>query len=122
MAARPIHGGDHIRLPLPPETEAAPVVDNYFGTKITDEFFAVQPGGDIAFMSGVLKALDVAGGWDERFASFKPPMLGILGTIEDAFGGWAKGAPAPDLPARPAKARSRPSSSKGRRGRSRCRR
>ena len=26
--------------------------------------------------------------------------------IEDAFGGWAKGAPAPDLPARPAKARS----------------
>jgi prolyl oligopeptidase len=34
----PIHGGDHIRLPKPPETESIPVVDNYFGTKITDNY------------------------------------------------------------------------------------
>ena len=34
----PIHGGDHIRLPLPPETGKVPVVDNYFGTKITDDY------------------------------------------------------------------------------------
>jgi prolyl oligopeptidase len=34
----PIHGGDHIRLPLPPEAETVPVVDNYFGTKITDNY------------------------------------------------------------------------------------
>ena len=33
-----IHGGDHIRLPLPPEVEKIPVVDNYFGTKITDNY------------------------------------------------------------------------------------
>jgi prolyl oligopeptidase len=34
----PIHGGDHIRLPLPPEAEKTPVVDNYFGSKITDDY------------------------------------------------------------------------------------
>ncbi|HZS37531.1 MAG TPA: molybdopterin-dependent oxidoreductase, partial [Polyangia bacterium] len=38
-----------------------------FGTALTDEFFAVKPGGDIAFMSGALKALDEAGAWDEKF-------------------------------------------------------
>jgi molybdopterin-dependent oxidoreductase alpha subunit len=40
-----------------------------FGTALTDEFFAVKPGGDIAFMSGVLKALDELGGWDEKFVA-----------------------------------------------------
>jgi prolyl oligopeptidase len=34
----PIHGGDHIHLPLPPAADAVPVVDNYFGTKITDNY------------------------------------------------------------------------------------
>jgi molybdopterin-dependent oxidoreductase alpha subunit len=38
-----------------------------FGTRLMDDFFAVRPGGDIAFMSGVLKALDEQGGWDETF-------------------------------------------------------
>jgi molybdopterin-dependent oxidoreductase alpha subunit len=38
-----------------------------FGTKLMDDFFPVRPGGDIAFMSGVLKALDERGGWDEAF-------------------------------------------------------
>jgi molybdopterin-dependent oxidoreductase alpha subunit len=38
-----------------------------FGTKLTDEFFQVRPGGDIAFMSAVLKALDEIGGFDEKF-------------------------------------------------------
>lgn len=38
-----------------------------FGTKLMDDFYAVRPGGDIAFMSGVLKALDELGGWDEDF-------------------------------------------------------
>jgi molybdopterin-dependent oxidoreductase alpha subunit len=38
-----------------------------FGTKLTDEFFQVRPGGDIAFMSAVLKALDELGGFDEAF-------------------------------------------------------
>lgn len=40
-----------------------------FGTKLMDDFFPVRPGGDIAFMSGVLKALDEMGGWDERFVA-----------------------------------------------------
>jgi CelD/BcsL family acetyltransferase involved in cellulose biosynthesis len=30
-------------------------------------------------------ALYMNGGWDERFAQYKPSMLGILGMIEDAF-------------------------------------
>ncbi|HMJ10371.1 MAG TPA: molybdopterin-dependent oxidoreductase, partial [Polyangiaceae bacterium] len=38
-----------------------------FGTRLMDDYFAVRPGGDIAFFSGVLKALDEVGGWDERF-------------------------------------------------------
>ena len=38
-----------------------------FGTKLMDDFFPVRPGGDIAFMSGVLKALDELQGWDEDF-------------------------------------------------------
>jgi len=40
-----------------------------FGTKLMDDFFPVRPGGDIAFISGVLKALDELGGWDEDFVS-----------------------------------------------------
>jgi prolyl oligopeptidase len=34
----PIHGGDHIHLPPPPAADKVPVVDNYFGTKITDDY------------------------------------------------------------------------------------
>ena len=34
----PIQGGDRIRLPLPPDVEKKAVVDNYFGTKITDDY------------------------------------------------------------------------------------
>ncbi len=37
-APNSIHGGDHIKLPPPPATEKVPVVDNYFGTKITDDY------------------------------------------------------------------------------------
>jgi molybdopterin-dependent oxidoreductase alpha subunit len=40
-----------------------------FGTKLMDEFYGVSAGGDIAFLSGVLKALDETGGWDEKFVA-----------------------------------------------------
>lgn len=40
-----------------------------FGTRLMDDYFPVRPGGDIAFMSGVLKALDELGGWDESFVA-----------------------------------------------------
>ena len=40
-----------------------------FGTKLCDDFFAVKPGGDIAFMSGVLKQLDEDGRWDENYVA-----------------------------------------------------
>jgi molybdopterin-dependent oxidoreductase alpha subunit len=42
-----------------------------FGTKLMDDYFPVRPGGDIAFMCGVLKALDELGGWDEAFVAQK---------------------------------------------------
>ncbi len=38
-----------------------------WGTPLMDDFFAVRPGGDIAFMTGVLKALDARGLFDEKF-------------------------------------------------------
>jgi molybdopterin-dependent oxidoreductase alpha subunit len=40
-----------------------------FGTAITDEFYAVRPGGDIAFLSGALKALDEMHAWDEGWVA-----------------------------------------------------
>lgn len=38
-----------------------------FGTKLTDDFFAVHTGGDRAFITGVLKALGESSGFDEAF-------------------------------------------------------
>jgi CelD/BcsL family acetyltransferase involved in cellulose biosynthesis len=37
------------------------------------------------FLAAGPRVLYVNGGWDERFAHLKPPMLGLLGAIEDAF-------------------------------------
>jgi prolyl oligopeptidase len=36
--AQDIHGRDGITLPEPPVAETKPVVDNYFGTKVTDDY------------------------------------------------------------------------------------
>ena len=38
-----------------------------FGTKMTDEFFGVNTGGDVAFLNGVMKVLLADGGIDRRF-------------------------------------------------------
>ena len=40
-----------------------------FGTQMTDEFFAVDTGGDLAFVNGVLKVLVSEGRIDERFVA-----------------------------------------------------
>ncbi len=40
-----------------------------FGTRITDEFFAVHTGGDVAFVNGVLKHLLAAGAIDREFVT-----------------------------------------------------
>jgi molybdopterin-dependent oxidoreductase alpha subunit len=40
-----------------------------FGTRMTDEFFQVNVGGDVAFLNGVLKVLIEEGGLDEGFIS-----------------------------------------------------
>lgn len=49
-----------------------------FGTKLMDDYFAVRPAGDIAFLSGVLKALDEIGGWDEQFVRDRTTGAGEL--------------------------------------------
>ncbi len=38
-----------------------------FGTKMTDEFFGVHTGGDVAFLNGVMKVLLAIGGIDKEF-------------------------------------------------------
>ncbi len=38
QSSLPIHGGDGIALPAPPETPRHPVTDNYFGTPIVDNY------------------------------------------------------------------------------------
>ena len=38
-----------------------------FGTKMTDEFFGVHTGGDVAFLNGVMKILLAIGGIDKEF-------------------------------------------------------
>lgn len=38
-----------------------------FGTQLMDDYYAVKPGGDIALLSGMAKALDALGGFDESF-------------------------------------------------------
>ena len=40
-----------------------------FGTRVTDEFFAVHTGGDVAFVNGVLKHLLATGGIDREFVT-----------------------------------------------------
>ena len=47
---------------VPSNTESA-----IFGTKMTDEFFSVHTGGDVAFVNGVLKVLLADGGIDDGF-------------------------------------------------------
>jgi molybdopterin-dependent oxidoreductase alpha subunit len=38
-----------------------------FGTRLMDDYFPVRPGGDIAFMTGLLKVASELGTWDEKF-------------------------------------------------------
>ena len=52
-----------------------------FGTKITDEFFPVHTGGDIAFVNGVLKHLLASGGIDRQFVTEHTE--GFSGVLEE---------------------------------------
>ncbi|MGD0735256.1 MAG: prolyl oligopeptidase family serine peptidase [Terracidiphilus sp.] len=42
--AQTIHGRDGITLPPPPEVEKIPVTDNYFGTKVVDDYRWLEDG------------------------------------------------------------------------------
>lgn len=54
----------------------------FFGTKITDDWFQIHTGGDVAFIDGVLKCLLETGGIDERFVEAHttgwPELRGLL--------------------------------------------
>ena len=52
-----------------------------FGTKITDEFFPVHTGGDVAFVNGVLKQLLGSGGLDREFIT--EHTVGFAGVLEE---------------------------------------
>ncbi len=47
-AAQAIHGRDGITLPAPPTAEANPVTDNYFGTKLVDDYRWLEDGKSAA--------------------------------------------------------------------------
>ena len=53
--------------------------------KMTDEFFPVNIGGDIAFITGVMKVLAATGGLDEdvRRASTPPGFAELVGVLDD---------------------------------------
>ena len=51
-----------------------------FGTKLVDEHFALQSGGDAAFLNGVLKAVIAAGGVDRAFLAAHTTGFGPLET------------------------------------------
>jgi molybdopterin-dependent oxidoreductase alpha subunit len=55
-----------------------------FGTKITDRFVQVGPGGDRAFLHGTLKALIAAGGVDEAFVAERTTGFGELREMLEA--------------------------------------
>ena len=55
-----------------------------FGTKITDRFVQVGPGGDRAFVHGTLKALIAAGGVDETFVAQRTSGFGELRALLEA--------------------------------------
>ena len=59
-----------------------------FGTKMTDEFFAVNVGGDIAFIAGVMKVIASTGGLDKTFIADHTAGFAELSTTLDglAFG------------------------------------
>ena len=55
-----------------------------FGTKVTDEFFSIHTGGDVAFVNGVLKHLLAIGGVDRAFVTAHTAGFdGLLAELED---------------------------------------
>jgi molybdopterin-dependent oxidoreductase alpha subunit len=58
----PMHEPGLARYWVPSNVESA-----IFGTKMTDEFFTIHTGGDVAFINGVLKVLLAEGGVDRAF-------------------------------------------------------
>jgi molybdopterin-dependent oxidoreductase alpha subunit len=62
LVVNPMHEPGLARYWVPSNVESA-----IFGTKMTDEFFTVHTGGDVAFINGVLKVLLAEGGVDREF-------------------------------------------------------
>ena len=62
IAVNPYREPGMERYWIPSDPESA-----LFGTRIVDRFFAVNVGGDLAFLCGTLRALIERGGLDERF-------------------------------------------------------
>jgi molybdopterin-dependent oxidoreductase alpha subunit len=60
-----------------------------FGTRLADRFFAIDVGGDVGFLSGVLKHVIERGSVDERFVADHTTGFDSLASELDAAGwGW----------------------------------
>lgn len=68
-----------------------------WGTPLMDDFFAVRPGGDIAFMLGALKALDARDRFDEAFIAERTVGFEALRAQVRALS-WSELADAAGLP------------------------
>ncbi len=72
-----------------------------FGTRMTDEFFAVHTGGDIAFLTGVLKILIAEGLTDEAFigshTAHWPDLVDSLDSFSLEALSWWSGASVDDM-------------------------
>ncbi len=72
-----------------------------FGTRMTDEFFAVHTGGDIAFLTGVLKVLIDEGLTDEAFIAEHSAHWSDLRDSLDGYSlealSWLSGASVDDM-------------------------
>lgn len=80
--AQTIHGREGIHLPPPPSVQAIPVVDDYFGTKITDDYRWLEDANSTQTRA-FLSAQNAYTALYLKQASIRPRLVEGLDNIED---------------------------------------
>jgi prolyl oligopeptidase len=81
LSAQTIHGREGIVLPPPPATEAIPVTDDYFGTKVTDNYRWLEDAKSLETRDFI----DAQNAYTERYlkqARIRPQILDDLDELE----------------------------------------